>query len=410
MRSLMTFAAFVAAIGFSGCCGTGGSCSLLKCGKLGCFGKKAAATAAAATNVQSYGDQTIYSDAGDCGCEGASYDQGMMQYAPADGGCGCGAPAMSSGAAACACGSDSVMSVSAPTDCGCGGAPAMSSGAAACACGSDSVVSVSAPTDCGCGGAPVMSSMPAMSGGGCGCSSCGDSSPVVSPMQFSAPAAGGCSTCDGASTAAPNAPRRFLGGRGLDKSGEGMGMMVSDRGLACNSGAERRAARQASRSLKPQSSKRTLAGKFKFGGNEEVCGDVETIDLVSNEYAECGDAGGRHISHGFISDVRGAHQARHAARGGIQGGGIHGGGIHGGGLRRAGCRGGGCGQGGKLCGACSAIRGLTGAGAGNPYGGAIPHTAQQPGQSGMAPQYAYPYYTTRGPRDFLRDNPPSIGR
>ena len=47
---------------------------------------------------------------------------------------------------------------------------------------------------------------------------------------------------------------------------------------------------------------------------------------------------------------------------------------------------------------------------GNPYGGAIPHTAQQPGQSGIAPQYAYPYYTTRGPRDFLRDNPPSIGR
>lgn len=24
-------------------------------------------------------------------------------------------------------------------------------------------------------------------------------------------------------------------------------------------------------------------------------------------------------------------------------------------------------------------------------------------------QYAYPYYTTRGPRDFLVDNPPSIG-
>jgi hypothetical protein len=24
--------------------------------------------------------------------------------------------------------------------------------------------------------------------------------------------------------------------------------------------------------------------------------------------------------------------------------------------------------------------------------------------------YAYPYYTTRGPRDFLLDNPPTIGR
>lgn len=25
------------------------------------------------------------------------------------------------------------------------------------------------------------------------------------------------------------------------------------------------------------------------------------------------------------------------------------------------------------------------------------------------PQYAYPYYTVRGPRDFLVNNPPSIG-
>jgi hypothetical protein len=25
-------------------------------------------------------------------------------------------------------------------------------------------------------------------------------------------------------------------------------------------------------------------------------------------------------------------------------------------------------------------------------------------------QYAYPYYTVRGPRDFLLDNPPTIGR
>ena len=28
---------------------------------------------------------------------------------------------------------------------------------------------------------------------------------------------------------------------------------------------------------------------------------------------------------------------------------------------------------------------------------------------GPVGQYAYPYYTTRGPRDFLVDNPPSIG-
>jgi len=31
-------------------------------------------------------------------------------------------------------------------------------------------------------------------------------------------------------------------------------------------------------------------------------------------------------------------------------------------------------------------------------------------QGPPTPQVAYPYYTTRGPRDFLLDNPPSIGR
>lgn len=33
------------------------------------------------------------------------------------------------------------------------------------------------------------------------------------------------------------------------------------------------------------------------------------------------------------------------------------------------------------------------------------------GPSGpMTPTYGYPYYTIRGPRDFLMDNPPTIGR
>ena len=66
----------------------------------------------------------------------------------------------------------------------------------------------------------------------------------------------------------------------------------------------------------------------------------------------------------------------------------------------AGCGRGGCGTGGRLCGAC-----------GQGLAGEIPHTAQAPypGFGGQAPTYAYPYYTTRGPRDFLQDNPPSIG-
>jgi len=70
----------------------------------------------------------------------------------------------------------------------------------------------------------------------------------------------------------------------------------------------------------------------------------------------------------------------------------------------------GCGIGGAICGGClSKLRGLH-AGGPAPYGGAIPHTAQAPGNgTGIAPAYAYPYYTTRGPRDFLSKNPPSIG-
>ena len=92
---------------------------------------------------------------------------------------------------------------------------------------------------------------------------------------------------------------------------------------------------------------------------------------------------------------------------------LHGGGSHG-------CGRFGCGRNGKLCLSCRA-RGLRG-GAGvlgglsgpfsgpRPYAGDIPHTAHPQGAGGPgAPQYVYPYYTTRGPRDFLQSNPPSIG-
>jgi hypothetical protein len=40
-----------------------------------------------------------------------------------------------------------------------------------------------------------------------------------------------------------------------------------------------------------------------------------------------------------------------------------------------------------------------------------PHHREYIGPQGPpTAQVAYPYYTTRGPRDFLLDNPPSIGR
>jgi hypothetical protein len=43
------------------------------------------------------------------------------------------------------------------------------------------------------------------------------------------------------------------------------------------------------------------------------------------------------------------------------------------------------------------------------YGHAAPSGSGGVG-GGPAAQVAYPYYTTRGPRDFLAPNPPSIGR
>lgn len=66
----------------------------------------------------------------------------------------------------------------------------------------------------------------------------------------------------------------------------------------------------------------------------------------------------------------------------------------------------GCGPGG--CAQCAG--GIVRHALGQPYGRAVPHTTptQGPG-AGMAPTYAYPYYTTRGPRDFLAREPMSIG-
>lgn len=129
-----------------------------------------------------------------------------------------------------------------------------------------------------------------------------------------------------------------------------------------------------------------------------------------------------------------ASQACSGTGGGFAGGGLAGAGLAGAGLLGGG--GGGCGLGGLGCGLGGAGQGLGGhgfgggglgqkvggllpfaglRGASHPYGKQPPHTAnasvgfQAPG-GGQAPAYAYPYYTTRGPRDFLLDGcgPPPI--
>ncbi len=445
MRSIMSFAVLIAAIGFSGCCGTGGSCPLsLHSGKLGGLGAKAMKAPAPET----HGDCDTCGQVSNCGCDAGPVAEATM-HAPAqsDCGCGCGAPA--------------------------------SSDAAACACGSDAVVSVSPAGDCGCGGSP---SPPAEGGG---CSSCGGGGgggePVVRPMQFSAPpATGGCSACQGASAESPSTDRGILTGRTMHFGDQGMGMMLKERGLACNDGTSSGCGIfKDARAFKPRSLKRQglkahaikplamkplamkslevkplevkplamkslemkplemkpsglksnrarmpLAEKLALSKPaESIPTPAQKVIMASNENevgcAECAqEVAGRHISHGFISDVRQAHQRAHVKvqpagepSGGLLGGGGHHGGPVAGGLHADG-RHIGAGRSGsqrRVLAAGSKLRNR-GNGSRNPYGGAIPYTAQVPGQSGIAPSYAYPYYTTRGPRDFLRDNPPSIGR
>lgn len=78
---------------------------------------------------------------------------------------------------------------------------------------------------------------------------------------------------------------------------------------------------------------------------------------------------------------------------------LHGGGLHG--------------MGAGLHGMGAGLHGMGGGlhGAGN---GGMTHAQyradDQVGSGVPGPTVAYPYYTTRGPRDFLLDNPPSIGR
>lgn len=70
-----------------------------------------------------------------------------------------------------------------------------------------------------------------------------------------------------------------------------------------------------------------------------------------------------------------------------------------------------CGKKGCGGGILAGLRGGSGSNAGGhgQFANAQPAGAGEASGGPMA-QVAYPYYTTRGPRDFLMDNPPTIGR
>ena len=71
----------------------------------------------------------------------------------------------------------------------------------------------------------------------------------------------------------------------------------------------------------------------------------------------------------------------------------------------------GCQQNNLACGRCG-VPSHTGTAAMPSPVGQLPHGYMQGGgpTGPPTPTYAYPYYTTRAPRDFLMDNPPNIGR
>jgi len=125
----------------------------------------------------------------------------------------------------------------------------------------------------------------------------------------------------------------------------------------------------------------TCGAKSRLGG-----GRIRAIASRCRAAGGCGEAGGC----GGVDGCRGG-QAPAMISGGCQAAG-------------------GCGAPGG-CGGIGGCRGGLMGGNNRPYGGDIPHVAENPmmGPGGQVPQYVYPYYTTRGPRDFLNTNPPGIG-
>ena len=109
----------------------------------------------------------------------------------------------------------------------------------------------------------------------------------------------------------------------------------------------------------------------------------------------CDDCGGGGLMSGFGQKM-GSRLASRSCTDGSCGNKLGGGNLLG---RVKGCGQFGCGFGGLGCSKCRGAE-------------TIPHRepgSMGPGAAGQAPSYVYPYYTTRAPRDFLMDNPPTIG-
>jgi len=253
---------------------------------------------------------------------------------------------------------------------------------------------------------------------GCSESSCGDSS-----------CSGGCGNT-GCATAFAN--KNYGGQTGL-----GLGLMEAGPSCevsGCNGGCQACRQRLQLPTLQRPHLASRLAGRIASsgcgGGSDCGCGTSGSapagdcgcgVPAPAVPESDCGCSASSSVEFSMSDSVEDAYEqegevqlASHLDRRGLFG-------HFGLGSRKhtlQGCGARGCGGRGGLCSNClSRLHGGAGGGLGLGAGaGRIPHRDPNihsgggaAGPAGQIPTYAYPYYTTRAPRDFLDPNPPTIG-
>ena len=145
-----------------------------------------------------------------------------------------------------------------------------------------------------------------------------------------------------------------------------------------------------------------------MGCSDGSCGSGEVVDMGCSD-GSCGLGVGTEVqlvSHddrrGLLGKLFGGH---HKVRG-AHGIGAHGFGAGARGVGANGCGAPGCGG---LHGLCARCQARIAANSSIPHRDPTIHGGGGAGPAGQIPTYAYPYYTTRAPRDFLDPNPPTIG-
>ena len=207
---------------------------------------------------------------------------------------------------------------------------------------------------------------------------------------------GGCNGggCDSGCQSCRRGLRPQLGSRMQGRLKGGMQGLLAKRGCECGGGTDCGCGSPTLATLAPALPE-TDYGSAASGSAGFSMTDMADIGSGYGCDGEC-DGGIELVSHedrgGLLGKLFGGHRKGHGARGG--------------------CGAKGCGGPGGLCSRCRArLGGAFGAGANS-----IPHRdptihsgGAAAGPAGQIPTYAYPYYTTRAPRDFLDPSPPTIG-